>query len=556
MEKTCINCGQTFEITTDDLGFYDKIAPTIGGRKQGIPLPTNCPDCRTQRRMAHRNERRLYHRKCDATGKQIISIYSPDKPYRVYEQHAWWSDEWDALSYVRTIDFSVPFFEQFAQLQREVPRLSIFNQNCENSDYTNQSYDNKNCYLCSAIGDSQDLYYVQNATHLQDSVDASYSQNGELLYECIDTYDSYRSVGLEQCIQCSDSWFLYDCVNCRHCFACVGLRNKEYHIANKPLSKEEYEKQIESYNLGSHRSLDTHKKAFISFLLRFPHVAAWMKQSENVSGNNIRNSRNAINCFDVFDVQDCRHSSWIFKSTDVSDSYGMGKSQLINECIGVEDVTRVCFSSVTSDSRDCFYTDLCFSCTDCFGCIGLRRKEYCILNKQFTKEEYEGLVPKLVAHMQKTGEWGEFFPISLSPFCYNETIAGEYFPLSRENVIRHGWKWQEEQEPAQNYLGPKVDVPDDIRDVSDDICQKILLCEVTGKPYKVIPQELKFYRKLNVPVPTKCPDQRHTERMALRNPRKLCVRSCAKCSKRIEAVYASDRPEIVYCEDCYLKEVY
>ncbi len=555
MKKVCVQCRQDFEITDADLAFYDKVSPVIAGKKQSIPPPRLCQDCRMQRRMAHRNERKLYHRKCDATGKQIISIYSPDTSLKVYEQRAWWSDDWDALSHGRNIDFSRPFFEQFTNLQRDVPRLSVFNQNCENSDYTNQSYDNKSCYLCSAIGDSENLYYVQNATRLKDSMDTSYSQNGELLYECVDTYDSYRSVKLEQCIQCSDSWLLYDCVNCRHCFACVGLRNKEYHIGNKPFSKEEYEKQVVSYRLSSRHSFETHAKAFVTFLLRFPKVAAWIKQSENVSGNNIRNSHNAVNCFDVFDVQDCRHSSWIFKSTDVSDAYGMGKSQLINECIGVEDVTRVCFSSVTSDSCDCLYTDLCFSCHDCFGCIGLRRKQYCILNKQYSKEEYEALVTKLIAHMQKTHEWGEFFPVSVSPFAYNETIAEEYFPLKKKEAIERGWQWHDDQE-SEKYLGPKTDVPASIDDVPDTICNQILRCELTGKPYKIIPQELKFYRSMGLPIPRRCPDQRHKDRMALRNPRYLWSRTCDKCGESIETTYAPDRPETIYCNTCYLQAVY
>jgi Zn ribbon nucleic-acid-binding protein len=58
-----------------------------------------CPECRQQRRLSFRNERNLYKRDCDATGKSIISIYSPDKPYKVYNQDFWWSDNWDAMDY-------------------------------------------------------------------------------------------------------------------------------------------------------------------------------------------------------------------------------------------------------------------------------------------------------------------------------------------------------------------------------------------------------------------------------------------------------------------------
>ncbi len=69
--------------------------------------------------------------------------------------------------------------------------------------------------------------------------------------------------------------------------------------------------------------------------------------------------------------------------------------------------------------------------SNCFLCVNLENKKYCILNKQYSKEEYEVLVPQIIEHMQKTGEWGEFFPVCLSPFGYNETVAQEHFKLDR-----------------------------------------------------------------------------------------------------------------------------
>jgi hypothetical protein len=81
--KTCKHCGGVFPITDKDLEFYDKVSPVFSGKKYGIPTPTLCPDCRQQRRLSFRNERKLYKRKCDATEREIISIYSPDKPFKV-----------------------------------------------------------------------------------------------------------------------------------------------------------------------------------------------------------------------------------------------------------------------------------------------------------------------------------------------------------------------------------------------------------------------------------------------------------------------------------------
>jgi hypothetical protein len=82
-------------------------------------------------------------------------------------------------------------------------------------------------------------------------------------------------------------------------------------------------------------------------------------------------------------------------------------------------------------SSDMIYCDHCFFSSNCFGCIWLRNKQYCIFNKQYSKEEYEIQVPKIIAHMIAAWERGEFFHPLLSPFGYNETVAQEYFPIAQ-----------------------------------------------------------------------------------------------------------------------------
>lgn len=197
-------------------------------------------------------------------------------------------------------------------------------------------------------------------------------------------------------------------------------------------------------------------------------------------------------------------------------------------------------------------------CKNLFACIGLKNKSYCILNKQYTKEEYETLVPKIIEHMIKIGEWGEFFPSSLSPFGYNETVAAEYFPLSKELALQDGrfnWSDYEPPFPKADKVIPVDKLPDDIKDIPDDILNWAIECEVTGKPFRIIKPELEFYRKHHLPIPRRHPDQRHMDRMALRNPRKLFERKCDKCQSPMITTYAPDSPETVYCEACYNKEV-
>ncbi|MDP2669519.1 MAG: hypothetical protein Q8O99_00455 [bacterium] len=76
--KTCRVSGTKFPIYQSDLDFYNKISPRFASKQFQIPTPTLCPEEREVRRMSRRNERKLYRRTCDKTGKSIISMYPKD----------------------------------------------------------------------------------------------------------------------------------------------------------------------------------------------------------------------------------------------------------------------------------------------------------------------------------------------------------------------------------------------------------------------------------------------------------------------------------------------
>jgi hypothetical protein len=160
MDKVCQQCQVEFSVKDEDRVFYDKVSPVFGGKKFSIPEPTLCPSCRYQRRLAFRNERKLYHRKCDLTGKQMISMYPAGTSFPVYHIEVWQSDQWDPLSYGREFDFSRPFFEQFKEMCDEIPHFSLFvdPQMDENSEYTNCASESKNCYLISQAERNEDCY--------------------------------------------------------------------------------------------------------------------------------------------------------------------------------------------------------------------------------------------------------------------------------------------------------------------------------------------------------------------------------------------------------------
>ncbi len=549
--QTCRLTQKPFVITDEDQAFYAKM---------GVPAPTLCPEERMRRRLANRNERFLYHRKCALTGKQIVSSASPEKPYPLYSIDAWWSDDWDPLSYGQDFDFSRPFFEQFAELKCKVPRLALQQQKpMENSEYTNCASRNKNCYLIFSTNHCEDCYYGSWINYSKDCIDNENALHNELCYETVDCKNCYHVIYGEESFNCSDSAFIKNCVGCKNCLFCTNLANKEFHIFNQPVTPDAYADFLKKLDLGSHENF---KKAITQFdeLKSKMFVKNYYGvQNENVTGNYISNSRNCTEVYEAFDCEDARYCNNVeVQVRDCMDlSYWGGKATQIYECQACGyDIYNLRFCTLCWDGcNNLTYCDHCFSSKDSFGCIGLKKAQYCILNKQYTKEEYEALLPKIIDHMKKTGEWGEFFPIELSAFAYNESLANEWFPISPQEAESLGYPWLHE-EKTENYQGPTVQIPDHIRDASDDITSQILTCESTQKLFKVIPQELKFYRKIGLPIPRRSPDQRHGDRLKRRNPRQLHARNCANCKALIQTTYAPNRPETVLCEPCYLKTIY
>lgn len=555
MNNVCGKCKKTFEISEQDLQFNKKISPVFGGRIIEVPPPTLCPDCRTQRRFAFRNERKLYHRKSSLTDKQIISNIAPDAPFSVYSHEEWWSDRWDAKNFGVPFDFQKTFFEQYAALQSRVPQLALSVWNSENSTYCNYVGNVKDSYLIFGSVYSEDCYYG-SPYYSKNCLDTLVVRECERCYECVDCRKLYECVFCQDCHSSRNLAYCYDLMGCSDCIGCVGLRRKQYCIFNKQYSKGEYEKAKSEFNLCDEKTRNELNAKLNELKLATPRRFMQSNQADNVSGNYIYQSKNALNSFYVDRSQDVKYCAQVVDLKDCYDNNFTEENELCYEYLGAYQVSRTLFSKFCNKVDRALYCHGCFTSHDLFGCVGMRNSQYCILNKQYSKDEFEGLVPKIIEHMQTTNEWGEFFPVSVSPFAYNETVAQEYFSLNEKQVNEAGYRWKNEEKIQDNYLGPRPVIPQNIEEVDDSICSKILLCLITETPYKIIPQELKFYKEMKLPIPLICPDQRHRERLNLRNPRILWERKCDYCQVSFQTTFPPNYLGKIYCEKCYLGAIY
>lgn len=553
MKAVCRLSGESFEVSAADICQLEKYGPIIDGKKYGLPLPKLSPLERRRRRLSFRNERRLYHRKCSLTGKELISVYSPEKTFPVYGQSEWWSDSWDATAYGRDFNSSKSFFEQFAALQKVVPRVALINSNSFNCDYTNLAADNKNCYILIESSNNQDCHYSYWMQRCRDCLDCSFDYDCELCYELTDSFNCYNTHFSQGCKSCHDCAFLQDCQSCSNCFGCINLRNKSYCLFNRQCSKDEYFQQLKDYSLSSYRGILKAKREAQQLFQNEIRRHANVFRAENCSGDYISNSKDCHSCFHAFEAQDCRYGVHVWRnSKDNMDVDTCGRDAELNyECIntGISAYNNL-FCNQCWSTSDLLYCDMCQSSRNCFGCIGLRNKSYCILNKQYSRSEYEAKVAQIIELMRVTGEWGEFFPFELSPYGYNETSAAECYPLTQIQALELGCKWKEEDR-SSGYKGRVYEIPDLVSDLDDDVTRAILTCVETAKPYKLISQELAFYRKLSIAPPRVAPECRHQTRMSLRHPMILHQRSCDVCQTIVSSPYAPSSSQRIACERCY-----
>lgn len=596
--RTCQICRNNFTIQPEDFVFYKKFK---------VPPPTFCPECRLIRRLAFRNERALYKRKCDLCGDMRIMMYAPDVPFPVYCYDCWWSDRWDAKSYGRDYDFSRPFFEQFHELMLRVPRPGVIKQGeSVGSEYTNRVTDMRHCYLLYGTAVAEYCRYGVWLNGSKECVDGYNVQKSERCYECIDCIQGYQLAFSQESNSCADSWFLFNCNNCQNCFGCVNLRNKKYCIFNEQYSKEEYEKRIKEMQVWT---LEGWRRAAEQFeALKKKHIvpALVTHHAVNKSGNWIDDSKNVHYGFGLYNVEDGRYLYDVFRASQVMDySFWGANSELMYEVVnsGIQ-CAHVRFAHESwNQVIDAEYIMNCHSSKNLFGCVGIRKGEYVIFNKAYSKQDFEKLRGEIIAQMHsmpfrdKAGReyrYGEFFPIEHSPHAYNESNAQEFFPLEEQEALSKHYPWRSPVERMPQITLKSENLPNEAKDASDSIINDVVGCAHEGicvhqctKAFRILAEDLAMYKRAFLPLPRLCPNCRHSERLAKRNPLKLWKRNCqckgaesssyqntaihfhgsGSCPNEFETSYAPERPEtrptersqsfgqVVYCEQCYTAEV-
>jgi hypothetical protein len=452
--------------------------------------------------------------------KNIFEVDTYNKNY---------GDGVDGIEY----DFSKKFFENFSKVFINIPKMATIKYgNNENCDYTDTTFWAKDSYLsiCIWVEAENILYSALVYTNVKNVLNSVHiTLHSENIYFCFQVSKSFNIFYSKNIANSSDIWFSSNLIGCSECIFCDDLENQKYCIENKNYEKAEYLKKKKEILRQKDKFLDFYKK--------------YTKKSKNLSSKNcswqgISFSSSVENAFIVERV-----TNW----KNVAFSDGTPLSENIYDCFDITNVNDAywwmwCWQwsnnmYIWSNASSCshiYYSYFMWNCSFCLWCVGLKNKSFCILNKQYSKEEWYELADKIFAFMEKDGILGGFFPWELNPFYFNDTMA--YLiddSFTKEEVEKEGFMWRKEKVKVDIPEGAEVvytknppvlsDIPlikgdsqsgaeagglNDYQGfdssgnwkINPEILKKVIV-DKNWDYYKIIPMEYDFLMKYELPLP-------------------------------------------------------
>lgn len=592
--KKCNLSWKYFAIFQGDIDLLKKISPIIWKEKFTYPTPKTDSTIRMIKRMMFRNERLLYSSKSIISGKNIPTIYHPSTWIKSITWEEW--ENIDTVEYWQKYNFNNRFLDQFKEIFYKVPKLWLLNINNENGIYDNFSSWNKNTFLNADIMNSDNVSYSTTIKNVTNWYDLLQVNNSNYVYNCICSNNLNKCINLQYSSNCYDCGFSIRCKNCNNCWFCYNLENKSNYLFNKKVRIEdikEIKKNMQTYNWFI-KLENIFKNKILQKTIR-PDTR--IINSENTIWSTVLNSKNAFICFDSYNIENCRYCLvWEYNNNCMDTTIFNRNSNYVYQAVCGWFLKKSHNCITWRESSNMFFCDFCIWCEYMIWCSGMKNKKYCILNKQYTKDEWLKLAPKIINQTKKEWLRWEFFPSEISPFPYNDTVVMDYFPVQK--VIDLKWNllqpenkewfwivkvlepnkfisdafinfwWKDNMIIKRRTKNQDINIsnnleiikseklPQNINEINDSICSKIILCSTTWRPYRITKLELNFYRNMQITLPRIHQDLRHKKRILIRPPRFLYFRNSDKSWDETISNYNANVSFKVYTQKEYEQLMY
>lgn len=407
-------------------------------------------------------------------------------------------------------DFSKNFFENYKTLflETDIFQLIDYGGN-QNADYSDMALNSKNVYMCVAvINNCENILYgisvKDNCTNVINWL--AIWANSENIYQSTSILNSYKIFYSKFLNNCREIYFSSNLNGCNECIFCDSLENASYHIKNKSYSKEEY--------LEEKKKILKEKEKFLDWFLNLPK--GWKNiNSHDVVGSAVINSENVKNGYFSYNSKNGKNLILVWGIDGNENMFDVifWWARTANNLYGImwANGENIYNSMNITWCSQIYYSYFLNKCSHCLGCIGLQNKSYCILNKQYSKEEWEILAEKIFSQMENDNLLWKFFPWYINPFYFNDTLAFLLWNFSKEEVTKAWFMWRDEK--------IKVDIPENIETIeirnlssfqgfdsngnwkiSPLILEKIIKDEKWNY-YRITKHEYDFLMKYSLPLP-------------------------------------------------------
>lgn len=311
------------------------------------------------------------------------------------------------------------FWPLLLKLQKSMPKIGLIALQNENSYFTSCTDKCKNCYMIINAWENEDCMYSRSVHLCKDCTDCDKITECTLCYQCLDCKNCYNCDHLQWGEDCVDCQWGYDLKGCRNCYGCIGLRRQEFCIFNQKKSQEEYESEIAHL-----RKYPDYVQQMLDWLKpQIPRLYGYNVNTENCTGDQIRNSKNVHASYMIEDCQDVLYSMECFGAHDLIDTEFCEHGSFNCDCMSAYHLHNSVYCNYCWESSDLEYCEHVIRSLHCFGSVFLNHKKYHILNKPYEPEEYFRLKEKIKNKIKEDGIYGRKFLPSTFPF--EDTMAAD-----------------------------------------------------------------------------------------------------------------------------------
>ncbi|MDA1038208.1 MAG: hypothetical protein O2877_00790 [bacterium] len=546
-EKTCSITGRKWIMAEEDIERF---------RKFNVPPLKVAPETFTNQYMVLHTGFSWWWNTDVETGKPILTHIHPSRPFKVMNDKSWANKDFTEQG--RDVDSRL-FFDQLFDLATDVPQSAWRNMEDPINSIARISLGNQDSYFTVAAR-AKKSFYIADSYDVENCAEATWSSKLNDSYNLVRGVNISRSMVVRESRNCLNCAFIFDCRDCDSCFFSWNQRQAKFLWRNEQLSEGEWKKRWAELDLGSAKRfydlMDEFKQQLSSEIV-------WPEnfniKSQNSTGEYLEN---CLDCERSWYCDGMQRGWWSVWGSEGAEDSALGIDYRSNNGFGnpaVVDSSQCRFSILVNRSQRLEYCIECHDCEDCFGCVGLKRKKFCILNKQYTEQEYWQKLDELKTKMLEDGEYGQSFPQRFAVTPYRHSAAPIVFTPDEVESLGVMDFDADADGAFGNWEGKEMhkieDIPDHINDVGDEWVGRTIWDPVMKRPFGILKPELEFYRKMNIPVPREHFIARIETSLW---PEVLMMSqhetSCKKCEKIIEVADSRAYPNRkIYCRTCYLQ---